>query len=229
MADYYIDEIKKVQRQGPYCLGGSSFGGLVAYEMAVRLRERGDEVGVVALFDTYAPGYPRRLPGTSKLRVELSKVVHRIEHHVESLRMLESENRWPYIVAKAKKARNLLRRSIRNTKRSLTRRALKGLGRSLPEALRETQNAIVLASRSYRPRPYSGVVTLFRAGKQPTGIYPDPTLGWGELVTDRIEIYEVPGTHGTLVVEPRVRLVVEHLERCLEAAELPDQAMAVGY
>jgi thioesterase domain-containing protein len=54
MAAHYLDEIRTVQPQGPYHLGGFSFGGLVAYEMARQLRARGEEVGLLALFDTYA-------------------------------------------------------------------------------------------------------------------------------------------------------------------------------
>ena len=55
MATHYLDEMRTVQRQGPYCVGGFSFGGLVAYEMAQQLLARGEEVGLLVLFDTY-PG-----------------------------------------------------------------------------------------------------------------------------------------------------------------------------
>lgn len=55
MATYYIREIRAVQPEGPYCLGGFSFGGLVAYEMAQQLRNGGEWVPLLALFDTY-PG-----------------------------------------------------------------------------------------------------------------------------------------------------------------------------
>src|SRR5207245_8817734 len=55
MAAHYIDELRTVQREGPYFIGGYSFGGMVAYEMAQQLRERDEQVGLLALFDTY-PG-----------------------------------------------------------------------------------------------------------------------------------------------------------------------------
>jgi amino acid adenylation domain-containing protein len=55
MAAHYLDEIRTVQPKGPYFLGGFSFGGLVAYEMAQQLRTAGEKVGLVVLFDTY-PG-----------------------------------------------------------------------------------------------------------------------------------------------------------------------------
>ena len=55
MAERYIQEIRRVQPEGPYRIGGYSFGGLVAYEMAQQLEARGEEVALLGLFDTY-PG-----------------------------------------------------------------------------------------------------------------------------------------------------------------------------
>jgi amino acid adenylation domain-containing protein len=55
MAERYIREIRRVQPEGPYRIGGYSFGGLVAFEMAQQLRAQEQEVSLLALFDTY-PG-----------------------------------------------------------------------------------------------------------------------------------------------------------------------------
>jgi aspartate racemase len=52
MAAEYLREIKRWQPDGPYYLCGYSFRGLVAFEMARRLCQSGDKVGLVGLFDT---------------------------------------------------------------------------------------------------------------------------------------------------------------------------------
>lgn len=54
MAAHFISEVRRVQPKGPYHLGGFSFGGVVAYEMARQLSSSGETVGVLALLDTYA-------------------------------------------------------------------------------------------------------------------------------------------------------------------------------
>jgi len=54
MAVHYLKELKTLQPEGPYFIGGYSFGGLVAYEMAQQLRASGESVGLLALLDTYA-------------------------------------------------------------------------------------------------------------------------------------------------------------------------------
>jgi thioesterase domain-containing protein/aryl carrier-like protein len=55
MAERYIQEIRRVQPEGPYRIGGYSFGGVVAYEMAQMLEAQGEQVALLALFDAY-PG-----------------------------------------------------------------------------------------------------------------------------------------------------------------------------
>ncbi|KAI5993419.1 hypothetical protein EDC04DRAFT_1271012 [Pisolithus marmoratus] len=51
MAEHYISLIKKVQPEGPYIIGGYSYGGSVALCMAAKLAKRGEEVAHLILFD----------------------------------------------------------------------------------------------------------------------------------------------------------------------------------
>lgn len=51
MAALYLDEVQTLQPSGPYYLGGSCFGGLVAREMGRILEERGEEVALLLLID----------------------------------------------------------------------------------------------------------------------------------------------------------------------------------
>ncbi|MEK8017496.1 MAG: thioesterase domain-containing protein, partial [Candidatus Parabeggiatoa sp.] len=55
MAARYIREIQTIQPQGPYLLGGHSFGSGVAFEMSQQLQRQGQEVALLAIFDTAAP------------------------------------------------------------------------------------------------------------------------------------------------------------------------------
>jgi thioesterase domain-containing protein len=60
--------IKQVQRRGPYFLGGQSFGGLIAYEMASVLVAEGEEVAFVAMIDTFPWEMPNR-SGAARLEI----------------------------------------------------------------------------------------------------------------------------------------------------------------
>ncbi len=56
LASHYIAAIRAARPRGPYVLGGWSFGGVVAFEMAQQLRQEGETVPAVLLLDTYPPG-----------------------------------------------------------------------------------------------------------------------------------------------------------------------------
>jgi thioesterase domain-containing protein/acyl carrier protein len=56
IATAYLEEIRAFQPEGPYYLGGYSFGGLVAFEIARQLRLQDQQVALLALFDTLYPG-----------------------------------------------------------------------------------------------------------------------------------------------------------------------------
>ncbi len=221
MAAHYIKEIRGAQPKGPYYLGGSSVGGLIAYEVAQQLQKSGEEVKLIVLFDTAAPGYPIILKRQSALSLQLLQIKDRIHHHAETIAILEPGKRWPYIRAKAKKAKNQIRRTYKQTRKKIKLGVLSSLGRDLPDALTLTQNAISKAVKTYAPSSYSGDILLFRATKQQRGIQRDDTLGWSKFVAGNLEIHELKGDHGTLVVEPRVRFAAAVLEdRLSDSAQL---------
>jgi thioesterase domain-containing protein len=51
MAAAYAGRIEAVQRRGPYCLFGISFGGVVAHAVAAELERRGQAVGFLGIAD----------------------------------------------------------------------------------------------------------------------------------------------------------------------------------
>jgi len=71
MAIHYISEIRKLQPEGPYLLGGYSFGGAVAYEMARRLSAENQAVAFLALLDSY-PRSARQGPSLGQTFLRMS-------------------------------------------------------------------------------------------------------------------------------------------------------------
>lgn len=56
LADAYLRLIRAQQAHGPYLLGGYSIGGVIAYQVARRLMEQGEEVSLLAMLDCALPG-----------------------------------------------------------------------------------------------------------------------------------------------------------------------------
>jgi thioesterase domain-containing protein len=210
MAAYYLEEIRHVAPEGPYYLAGASFGGKVALEMAQLLLRRGEAVGLVAMFDSWGPGYPAfRVNGLLR---SAGWLYRRIEHHIGSVKLLDAGERRRYVLAKAAKTW----RELGDLAQLLLARARDM--RKPAEPPEADGGFIALASRQYRPSFYPGKVNLFRSKQQPLGIVEDRTLGWGGLVGE-LEIHDVVGLHAAVVAEPRVKHLVERFGPCLERAQ----------
>jgi aspartate racemase len=223
MAAHYITEVRALQPTGPYYLAGECFGGRIAFEMARQLQALGEQVAFLGLFNTFGPGYPKPLPGKNRFRERVDFFRLRfIDHHLSNLLLMGPREQFGYVREKVSdrarpwKDQAFRRKRLKELARGVLDRPLRAVGGSLPGSLQQTQNALWDASTGYVPQPYSGKVTLFRATKQPVGIYPDPTLGWGGIATGELEIHDVPGS--AIVLEPRVRVLAEQLTACLEKA-----------
>ncbi|MCU1463450.1 MAG: non-ribosomal peptide synthetase [Acidimicrobiales bacterium] len=198
MARPVIDEIKAVQPAGPYFLGGQSAGGLLAYEAAGQLTAAGEPVALVALFDT-APIEGER----GSIRSLVARIADRTA----------SEN--------ARAAMNLL-----DIGRRLGGRAARGrpgpgarmAGGARPDrAVRAAGVVADIAVLKYRPRPYDGLVVLFRCPPSKRWRR-DAAKGWRPLVP-RLEVIDVAGDHLTLMREPHNGVLVAELADVLTKAQ----------
>ncbi len=67
--------IRERRSRGPYILGGYCFGGVVAFEAARQLTAAGEEVRLIVLLDSVAPGYPRLLRSGGRYWRELPRAL----------------------------------------------------------------------------------------------------------------------------------------------------------
>lgn len=218
MAAHYIKEMRALQPEGPYYLGGSSFGGLIAFEMAQQLQVQGQKVGLLALFDTYAPGFPKLSPADRSLRYQVYSLLRRVDLHVGNLLLLEREAKLKYAREKAMLVRGRLKWSIKKRIKKVAARLARSNGNSVSGESPHGMDVALQQLREYVPQIYPGHVTLFRASKQDPGSDNDQDLGWRKLAARGVEIHEIPGYHGSIVMEPRVRILAEQLQACLSQA-----------
>ena len=61
MAADYLKAVRLVQEEGPYLIGGYSFGGLVAFEMAQQLRSEGQEIAALLILDSMSPASTKQI------------------------------------------------------------------------------------------------------------------------------------------------------------------------
>ena len=200
-AQHYLAEIRALQPQGPYFLMGVCMGGVVAYEMAQRLRGAGQGVAFLALLDVRPP-HPvwRRLP---VVRRRMSGAV---------VRLIASRL--------AMYGRVLLQRPSRRQARELIDRIKRAFANvSAGDPLRgvrgEVYHQIVTAANSaamgrYNAQPYPGSLVLVLAADRRYTRGSDRRMAWRELATGGADICVVPGADsGLTLVEPNVRTLAE--------------------
>ncbi|HEX8329583.1 MAG TPA: amino acid adenylation domain-containing protein [Hymenobacter sp.] len=205
MAAHYVAAIRVQNPDGPYALAGFSFGGIIAFEMARQLLALGNEVSMLAVFDTYAdqsnhsaPWY-RRVPGTAMLTLK----------------------EWLYklmLVARAPGRATARRRRL--LKQRLAR--LKHRSPALPEANASQQARIdrtnEQAWRQYVFSPLPIAVELFRA-RERTFYMPDPTfLGWKPLALHGVNVHDMPGEHSLMFAPPHDKAFAASLQAVLNQA-----------
>jgi thioesterase domain-containing protein/acyl carrier protein len=195
MAADYLIEIKKRQPTGPYHLCGYSSGGLVAFEMARRLSESGDEVGLVGLFDTTMS--PLRWP----LRTWLALGTRRIERLADALRA-SSIRTWPAALLESAA-------TVRAWRQSISAAPLTGL--------RVAASALIASAR-YHPEFYRGELTLFSPeGREPA--LPSLDVVWRKHART-VVLVETPGTHLTMLSSRHAETTAACMTRRLSARPL---------
>jgi thioesterase domain-containing protein len=224
MAAHYVRELCQVQPCGPYRLGGYSFGGCVALEMAQQLHARGQVVEFLGLLDHVSPllryGRVRRGPA---FWVEVAR---NLPHWIyDRLFPHGVRDRVNWVLRKPRAAQRIVSSFL--SSKLLSSRSSSDSGRakrsssrsSRLQSIQRVADACYKAMAVYVPKPYSGPVTLFRAKAQPILKSFGRDLGWKKLIRGNLEIIPVPGNHRSIFDEPYVLGVARHLIRCLEKLE----------
>lgn len=214
LAAAYLDELRARQPRGPYLLAGTCFGGVVAFEIAHRLRAAGETVRLLALFDAYAPA-------------SLLPAAARLGQHARALELLGAPERARYVMRRVRATATVaLARAqarVKTRRRALwaERERRRHLARGLRVPLEVLYTGFTAASeriaKCYRPRPIDVPLVLFQAGI--AGV--DGLNGWSGLSTTGIELYRRPGTHLDMLEEPQVSEVAALLRARLDTAD-PD-------
>jgi amino acid adenylation domain-containing protein len=219
MAAHYIKEMRELQPNGPYFIGGRSLGGMIAFEMARQLRARGQEVGLLALLDTYPSGYAKLLRDQTTLRARFDRAVSRTNAHVANLSSLSLRDKLLYLVAKSRFAPRKIKSHVWRQAYS----SFANLGRPLPRVLQDIKELNSLAVREYVPQVYYGHITLFWASSDLRASV-DFVEGWRALAGGGIEVHEIPGSHLDIVKEPHVEELARKLSVCLKQGQTVKRA-----
>ncbi|GAA3846461.1 hypothetical protein GCM10022243_10800 [Saccharothrix violaceirubra] len=206
IAALYLEAVREVQPVGPYHLGGWCMGGMVTYEMARQLHERGEEVASLQIVsasinDPVPPRY-----AVDEAAAILGAFAYQLPITEDELRALPPEQRLVKVLELADTS---------------------GRSRADAGSVAEIERLVRLYQRHARallryrdePRaPYPGETVLVRAE---TELFGDGDLGWADRVAPGVLVIdESPGDHYSMLEQPHVpRLVSLLLDRVAREPE----------
>ncbi|MBL1102148.1 amino acid adenylation domain-containing protein [Streptomyces coffeae] len=211
LADSYLAALRKVQPHGPYVLGGWSFGGFVAFEIARRLRASGEDVARLVLLDTTALSQGQRHRHDDDALLgwffwELLWLERGGDSPMEDIpgELISLDEKFDFIARLATDAGVLPAGSSGAVIRRLFR----------------VYQANWKAALDYRPEAGDQGLTLIRAAEPLPDVlaamhgaagsrHEEPTNGWGDMTDGPVGVIGVPGDHLTIMEEP----YVEHVAR----------------
>ncbi|MGR3761996.1 type I polyketide synthase [Roseobacteraceae bacterium NS-SX3] len=201
----YLEEIRDVQPEGPYLLGGYSGGGITAYEMAQQLQDAGEATAALAMIDTPLPVRPaltRQDKALIKLQLFREKGPSYLAEWVRSRAAWELEKRRP-------QKQDATPVQFNNAK---------------------MEAAFRTAIEAYELRRWEGPLALFRppldrrwkvsGGNWVSSVreYVFADNGWSRWAP-QARVIEVPGDHDSMVLVPNAAVLAEHLKTVLDEAE----------
>ena len=227
IAAHYLGEIHSVQPNGPYFLGGYSFGAMVAFEMAQQLKKAGADVALLALLDppsvTSSKSSSSVVPSASRL-TNSAFFRDEFRRHWRHLARMGTPEKLAYVLIRVKwKVVNQVQRLIRPINKILRKIVWKvylARRRPLPPSLRSpcVLDIYHRARLKYLPQRYPGRALYIKGEMRPSA----HLLAWSRLVAEGLEIQVVPGNHADVIKEPYAHLWAEKLKACLRAAQETD-------
>jgi thioesterase domain-containing protein len=210
-ASSYIEALRKIQPEGPYWLGGWSFGGYVAYEMARQLTLQQQEIKILLLLDiTTKIGRDAETADDVSIALRLANELKDLAQQPQIVlpegEHLCAKQKMQYILDE------LIRSKLLDTQTDMKRL------QDYLRGFRKRRHSLQV----YEPLPYSGNITLIRTNDvigaevdSPT----DTTRGWAELSPKPVQVHYVPGRHNNMVFMPHVTKLAETVRECLQNVE----------
>ncbi|MTI47958.1 MAG: amino acid adenylation domain-containing protein [Firmicutes bacterium] len=205
IVECYLEEIRAKQAIGPYLIGGWSFGGIVAYEIARRLEEMGEEIGFLGMLDVrpltrLKTGEEIDPDESLPMLIKYAQLIG-----MDRLKLVEDDEDklFNQIVMYAKE-KGIFPQSY----------SVDLLNRKIKVMM---ANSIAMEGYQYRGKIQSDIY-LFHAteGNEKLEQEPVDPIEWTEYTSGRLNAIEVEGDHYSFIEAPNVNKVAEKIKECLK-------------
>jgi thioesterase domain-containing protein/acyl carrier protein len=212
LASLFLNEVRKIQPQGPYYFCGLCAGAIVGFEMAQQLRTAGEEIALLAMLDSFCPTPPiLPYPLAEAIDKFRRRQIIPFAGHLRRMLMMRPPKQIIYLrqvreESRNRKAEKAARRAERKQAGTANDRYLEQLRSYLHSLHRATRQA----SFTYSPKPWPGRLVLILT--EETNIDEERVgsrMGWVKFALQGVESHTVAGMHQHALAEPNVGALVE--------------------
>ncbi|MEI7613065.1 MAG: amino acid adenylation domain-containing protein [Betaproteobacteria bacterium] len=212
MAAYHVSAIKERHPKGPYHLLGGSFGGYLAYEMAVQLQAAGEKVGLLCVCDIEACKIQDFLPTGVKELVDVALLSTRFIKRAAELAMASKEERSAYFAERKKRSQGKVYDYWLDK-----HKMAEEIGHESTAVFQQIEEACYIALMSYKIPSYSGDMLLIRAKEDHFNNEYAYDLGWSNFAKGKVTVATVSGDHNSIFWEPHVADLIQVVDSALES------------
>lgn len=212
LARLYAASIVKAQPSGPIHLAGWSLGGLLAYEVAQQLEAAGEQVGLLALIDSYTPEAATALEDAF---LQKERRLGTDDEHLSLKRFA-----WNLFAGDEETLNQLSLEDRKGLKKRLNRIAIdRGLWDKQEGLYHQFTvfRTVTEAMDHYRPGPYLGRQLLLLAAHTEGEVA--ALDGWNRLAGDALTVFPVQGDHLNLLKPPHVGALASALQAALNVED----------
>lgn len=224
MAAHYLQQIRQVQPEGPYYLGGYCMGGDIAYEVARQLQAQGEEVPILTVIDPPPANFNERVALNGRFIIDF---VQNSPYWLREFMRLGGSEISSRVRRKGRVALRALWQKIRakSNDPSLNATDVIDQADNLPEHRQKVIESHLEALLHYTHSGYDGEVVLYEAQSRPLLNPGNNAHEWVDYVLRPITLRTVPGSHSSMLHKPHVAGLARHLQTTLDNARAAREAV----
>jgi thioesterase domain-containing protein len=210
LVEEYVKLVRRAQPSGPYALIGYCAGGVLAYAVAKRLADEGEEIALLAIIDVWAPGYRDEIGPLRGKALQMFDWILGIEDKLK--------RSWEEWRAKKISFPQLLACCLPEGMKARIWRepaAAATAGRQEKDYNAMLFEYVRGLDRLYRPDPIDAKIDFFLSRAQSRRRPLERARGWDRLAGKGLKLILVPGDHYTMLHKPNVEALAQSVAASL--------------
>jgi len=192
IATEYLEALRAVQPRGPYQFVGLCRGAHIAFEMARRLEDEGEEIAFLGIIDTW--------------------VMENTYNYFWQVEYYATRFVWLTMLGLKNKLNLVKRKADHSVDKTDDGQVVITAESAEPK---QKPFKVYFPGPDYVPTSLGGRIAVFRTRRQPRNRIRDLHLGWGKLAKGGADVHFIPGDHDSVLKEPHVQSLAAKLKQCL--------------